>query len=746
MKFTLYTADCQGREKNTLYPHQVSVDSAEKLKEAAAFDHVGAAFDESRRSLANFLLSDVSVMDCDNDHSDNPSDWIMPDQYADIFPDVSYVVVPSRSDGKVKGGKSARPRHHVYFPHKQMSDAKEEALLKQKIYELMPYFDSNALDAARFIYGHSVDDVLWHEGTKTIDEFLEESDFSAMDRDSRSIEEGTRNATMSRLAGRIIKRYGNTEEARQIYAERSKLCRPPLPQEELAAIWKSAVKFGERISKEAGYIPPERYNTTLKPDDYTDMGQAKVVYREYKDRLAYTDATDFLCYDGVRWVESRQMAVGVIEDLVDRQLDEAVAQVLTAKKALMAAGIGESLINEGGRALDKAVTDASLKAWWEYRSAKSYQAFVMKRRDIRYILSALQTAKPMVLKDIREFDTQEFLLNTPGSTYDLRLGMDGYREHDAADGITRVTSVSPDDTHEELWENCVAELFLGDMELIDYVQQIVGLAAIGKVYQESLIIAYGDGCNGKSTFWNAIAKVMGNYSGALSAEALTFGCKRNVKPEMAELKGKRLVIAAEMDEGVRLKTSLVKQLCSTDEVSAEKKYKDPFKYSPTHTIVLYTNHLPKVGARDDGTWRRLIVIPFAAKIQGKADIKNYADYLVTHAGGAILKWIIEGARKAIASNFTFKIPYAVEEAVEKYRVSNDWLMPFLDDCCEADKTLTERSGELYRQYREYAQRNGDFVRGTADFYSALNTAGFQRKKTKAGILVWGLRLKSDFIN
>ena len=53
--------------------------------------------------------------------------------------------------------------------------------------------------------------------------------------------------------------------------------------------------------------------------------------------------------------------------------------------------------------------------------------------------------------------------------------------------------------------------------------------------------------------------------------------------------------------------------------------------------ILYTNHLPRVGAIDDGTWRRLIVIPFAAKIEGKSDIKNYADYLFTNAGGAILK-------------------------------------------------------------------------------------------------------------
>lgn len=86
---------------------------------------------------------------------------------------------------------------------------------------------------------------------------------------------------------------------------------------------------------------------------------------------------------------------------------------------------------------------------------------------------------------------------------------------------------------------------------------------------------------------------------------------------------------------MRLNTSVIKQLCSTDAVYAEKKYKAPFSFIPSHTLVLYTNHLPKVGASDAGTWRRLIVIPFGAKIEGDSDIKNFADYLVDHAGGAM---------------------------------------------------------------------------------------------------------------
>ena len=196
---------------------------------------------------------------------------------------------------------------------------------------------------------------------------------------------------------------------------------------------------------------------------------------------------------------------------------------------------------------------------------------------------------------------------------------------------------------------------------------------------------------------------------------------------------------------MRLNTSTVKQLCSTDEIYAEKKYKDPFSYVPSHTLVLYTNHLPKVGAIDAGTWRRLIVIPFNAKIEGRSDVKNYADYLYDRAGGAILSWIIEGAKRVIDKDYRISRPQVVTDAIARYRENNDWLAHFLGECCETDGRYTEKSGELYNAYRSYCTQVGEYIRSTTDFYTALESAGFERRKTRSGIMVFGLRLKSDFL-
>ena len=362
--------------------------------------------------------------------------------------------------------------------------------------------------------------------------------------------------------------------------EEAEKCSPPLEDGELAAIWQSACRFAEKVQRQEGYVPPEDYNDefcreTLKPADYSDIGQAKVLAKEYGVELRYTAATDYIRFGGSYWIESKQQAVGAAEEFLDLQLADAKDEVQRTKEALLGAGVSEDAITSGGKALEKKIASGQMEAYLAYLSAMAYKAFVMKRRDMKYVVSALQAAKPMLEISVSDLDRDGFLLNTPDGTYYLPDGLEGRRDHSPEDYITKITAAGPGEQGKELWMDALDTIFCKDQSLIDYVQQIVGMAAVGRVYLESLIIAYGEGRNGKSTFWNAIARVLGSYSGNMSADTLTVGCKRNVKPELAEAKGKRLIIAAELEEGMRLNTSVVKQMCSTDEIFAEKKYKDP---------------------------------------------------------------------------------------------------------------------------------------------------------------------------
>ena len=743
MQMTIYDAATVGSRSNCVYPNPVTVTDADTMRQAAAFDHVCAAYKQNYRSVDNFLKADCLPMDCDNDHSDDPDDWLTPFDVAMDFPGVGMIFVYSRSHMKPKGKRGPRPRFHVYFICTETTNSEIYSSWKDRLIADYPYFDDGAKDSARFLFGVKNAVVEVYDGEITIDEFLADS-FAEWDAVQGQIPEGSRNKTMSHYAGRIIKRLGNTEEAHKQFLKEAEKCSPPLDDAELAGIWASAVKFGAKVAAQEGYIPPEQYNQDflLMPEDFSDVGQAIVLSREYMDRLRFSPATDYIVFNGSFWEESQPNAQGIAQELTARQLEEAETEIQRCMKEMSDNGAWAMLAAMGAKKAMAAFSEAQRRSFEKYERAETYRKYAIKHRDTKYISAALKEARPMIQIEQRVLDADEFLLNLPSGTCDLRTG--AVREHNAQDYITKQTAVDPSGDGMDVWEDALQTFFQGDADLIRYVQEIVGLAAIGKVYIEALVIAYGEGRNGKSTFWNTIARVLGTYSGNMSADTLTVGCKRNVKPELAEAKGKRMIIAAELEEGMRLNTSNVKQLCSTDEIYAEKKYKAPFSYVPTHTLVLYTNHLPRVGAIDQGTWRRLIVIPFNAKIEGKADIKNYADFLFKMAGGAVLQWIIEGAKRVIASDYKIAQPRVVQDAIQKYKENNDWLSHFLEDCCEIDPSYEAKSGEVYNTYRSYCNQMGEYARSTTDFYTAIEAADFTRHKTKKGMLIRGFRLKSEF--
>jgi P4 family phage/plasmid primase-like protien len=746
--FTLYRADCIGNRGNCLYPNKYSIADEAALSEAVRCDYVCAEYQNSYRSGGNFLGSDCLPVDFDNDHSAEASDWLTPTDIATAFPSVTFAVHYSRNNMKEKNGKAARPKFHVLFPIDSITDARLYADMKKMVSGIFPFFDTQALDAARFFFGTADPKVEVHTGTVNLTTFLQGDEFDAdMEQNGlpKVIAEGNRNATMSRFAGRILKRYGDTEEAHNCFMEEATKCTPQLPAQELATIWRSARSFFGRIQQQAGYVPPEVYNSDVsyKPSDFSDVGQAMVLSKYFGSELRYSPATHYIRYSENYWQETEPGAQAVAQELTRRQLEEATSELLAAMKALKDNGAQEIIDTTSKNKATSLFSDEQAEAYEAFLSAKAYQAFAIKRRESKNITATLREAHPMLEISPRDLDTDCFLLCTPAATYDLRKGIAGAREHSPEDYITKITAVSPSDKGSQLWLDCLNRIFQGDQVVIDYVQMVCGLAAIGKVFLEAMIIAYGEGRNGKSTFWNVISRVMGLYSGNVSADALTAGCRRNIKPEMAEVKGKRGLIAAEMQEGMRLNNSVVKQLCSTDDVFAEKKYKDPFSFTPCHTLILYTNHLPKVGASDAGIWRRLIVIPFNAKIEGDSDIKNYAEYLFANAGESVLTWIIEGAKKVIDIDYKIPLPKCVQEAIDAYKRENDWLGHFLDDKCELGSELREKSSDLYVAYRNYCNDTNEFVRSTTDFYAAIETAGFQRVKPKGRSFITGLRLKVD---
>ena len=756
MKLTVYASRGREEQTNTLYPDKVEVDLSKPIDPAAfSHDYVGSSFRGGKRSNDGFLGADCMVVDIDNSHSEREGDWVTEDDVERAFSGVAHLIHFSRSHMKEKRTtkangttvvKPARPKMHVILAIKPVGDAEGFRKLAQRLSRAFPFVDQKAQDPAHFFFGTENPSVKAFDGPQTLDDLLDEMDFDAAGKAPSVIEEGGRNNHMYRYGIKVLKRHGDSETARSLFEEESGKCEPPLPEFELEQCWKSALSFYKKaIVADPNYKAPEDFedDNDYRPTDYSDVAQARLIDKYFSDRLRYSAATLNVVYRKGKWVESESGAQAVAQELTERQLRQADRMVAAAYRKVKDLGALNVLGLTGKKRSEamEGLSQEAIDACREYGEGQMLRDYAVKRRFSHAITAALKEARPMVEIESSELDADPFLLNTPQGTIDLRKGNAGMREHSASDLITKMTSVSPSLKGKKMWEDCIDKIFGGNEALIAYIQEMCGLTLIGKVYVEAMIIAYGEGGNGKSTFFNTIAAVLGDYYGSLASDVLTTGIKRDKQADLAELRGKRLVIAAETKAGDRLDESTVKRMCSTDRISACKKYKDPFDFVPSHTLVIYTNNLPKVATGDDGTWRRLIVIPFKHKFTGSEDVKNYSETLVAEAGEYVLHWLIEGAKKAIDHRYAIEPPSEVSEAIKGYREANDWFHQFLDAKCDvSDPKATCLSSELYGAYRAHCGACFERIRSTTDFYAALARNGFERVEIKRKSYVKGIRL------
>ena len=267
ISLTVYHSGSCGNAKNCTYPHVGTGSTPEELKQLFRYDHTLIRFKNNYRCIDNFLEAAVVVLDNDNDHSDDPADWVSMEDFLQMISGVSCIIATSRNHNKQKGNKSERPRYHVFFPVETITDAKEYSWLTQRIHERFSFFDAKALDPGRFFFGNLDTEVYIFPGSTTIDRFLDEQAaedaFAEME---YTIPEGSRNSTLSHAAGKILKRWGDTPEGYAKFMEVVAKCSPPLPEAEVKTIWKSAVKFLHgKLEKQPGYVPPAEYNKPAEP-------------------------------------------------------------------------------------------------------------------------------------------------------------------------------------------------------------------------------------------------------------------------------------------------------------------------------------------------------------------------------------------------------------------------------------------------------------------------------------------------
>jgi putative DNA primase/helicase len=332
----------------------------------------------------------------------------------------------------------------------------------------------------------------------------------------------------------------------------------------------------------------------------------------------------------------------------------------------------------------------------------------------------LAEAQPPLVVTTADLDQGSMVLNTQTGTIDLRTG--DCRPHQPSDLLTMIarTGYDPDATCPR-FDDFLLQIFEGDVELIEYVMRILSMCLTGDIREQILPIFHGPGANGKSVLIDTVLHVMGDYAGLAPPHLLEQRQHQEHPTELADLRGKRLVVASELDDDAKLKLSLVKRLTGDHTIKGRKMRQDYIEFPRTHKIILVTNNLPTFSEQTEAVWRRVRVIPFNYIVPEDRRDPKLLEALKAEAPG-ILRRLVHACRDW--QQHGLGRSSAVDLATAAYRTEQDEIGWYIGGFCEVDPNAFTPWDEVWSHYERCCRNQCVEPLAKAAFQMALTRAGW----------------------
>ncbi|WP_069752918.1 phage/plasmid primase, P4 family [Streptomyces sp. EN16] len=368
----------------------------------------------------------------------------------------------------------------------------------------------------------------------------------------------------------------------------------------------------------------------------------------------------------------------------------------------------------------------------------------LTNRSIDAVLKELPSV-PGVPAKAGDFDANHELLSVANGTVNLRTGK--LQPHAPLDMITKRLDVAyHPDAPAERWSQFLTEIFPGHPELPGFMRRLVGYGITGSTSEHCFAFMHGQGSNGKSVFLDALIHVFKGVTQATQFQTfektVTVG---QASPELASLRGARLVTASETEKYSRLAEALVKQLTGGDPITCRFLNQNPFTYVPSFLLLVAGNFKPAILSQDEGSWRRVKLVPFDATFSyalGNKDITLPAKLRAESEG--ILSWAVAGAVEWHAQGLGE--PASVTAATQDYRESEDRLEPFIEACLVREDGARVGPMAIRRAYKDWAEDAAldrkEVLSGWA-LSVELESRKFKKDKRKGQWGFNGIRLMTD---
>lgn len=451
----------------------------------------------------------------------------------------------------------------------------------------------------------------------------------------------------------------------------------------------------------------------------TDLANADMFVKRYAESFRFVTQWDrWLAWDSTRWV---------LDGAEDRARDKAgfsARQSYTEtlnRMRFLEEGLKAALAQRGGKC------DETDRLAERIERLKKICGWYITAQNSARITATVREARPKMHVAMSRLDGDPSLFNVANGTIDLRTGE--LHKHNREQFLTQLSPVAWDDSAKcPTWDRFIHETMQGDIELVLYLQRVVGYCMTASIKEHALFFLHGDGGNGKSTFARSIQVLMGEYS-APAPRGLLFEAKtQNVHPtELAGLYGLRFVVCAEVGEQSVFDEAKVKDLTGGDPLRVRRMNEDFWTLGPTHKLLMFGQHKPIVRGDDKGIWRRIRLIPW--QFTTATPDTDLPEKLSRELPG-ILRWAVNGAlewhRLGLAE------PDSVLQATLDYRAESNVIGEFLLTVTRGeDQQCT--AGELRAHYERWCKECGHQPLGGRMLGARLRREGFSPKVVRVGL-------------
>lgn len=452
----------------------------------------------------------------------------------------------------------------------------------------------------------------------------------------------------------------------------------------------------------------------------TDLGGARYL-RDYIESRAgsgvrYSEEVGFFLLDGGVWRKDERQGV--------RTHAQAVADLVRE----LARTASTEATRDGSNDSDKK------------RAARlnRYAGHAQTSRGLDSMLRELQAVQG-VPASIDQFDRHPDLLACRNGVVNLKTGT--LQPHDPTLLLTRRIDYDYDPTaRAPRWEQFLDEVFPKYPELPAYMRRLTGYGITGHVAEQCFGVFWGTGANGKSVYTDTLTEVFREATVTTPFSTFEDRGSGGIPNDLAALKGARLVMAAEGEQGRPMAEAVLKRVTGRDLISARFMRKEFFEFRPTFLLMLATNFKPSFKGQDEGLWRRVKLIPWERFFAPEERDHRLGDKLLEEAPG-ILAWAVRGAREWYAEGLND--PDIIRASTKEYRATSDALAGFIPGVFVYDAEAGRVDGKLlFEQYLQWADEENlpqreRWTRRT--FFAALEERGLPRRKTNKGIAFDGVR-------